>query len=63
MGVHSYYALPRRTRTDSIAAKPFKEAETAPPEVITQIRPGVERIDRLGWKSGPKGVPIFGRRR
>jgi predicted acyl esterase len=47
--------LPRRTHTDSIVAKPFEEPETASPEMISQIRPGVERIDRIGLEIGTEG--------
>jgi uncharacterized protein len=40
-------------------AKPFEEAETAPPEVIIQIRPGVERIDRIGLEIGTDGQSLY----
>jgi hypothetical protein len=51
--------LPVRSPRPTYALPPFPDPETAPPERVTPIRPGVQRIDRIGLEIGTEGTSSY----
>ncbi|WP_231712578.1 CocE/NonD family hydrolase [Vineibacter terrae] len=51
--------LPVRPPREPEALRPFPEPQTATPETITTVRPGVHRIERLGLELGSEGTSTF----
>src|SRR5689334_19149149 len=47
--------VPVRSSRPMDALPPFSDPETAPPERVTPIRPGFQRIDHIGLEIGTEG--------
>jgi predicted acyl esterase len=51
--------LPVRPLQTQHTLQPFREVETAAPEKITALSPGVERVERIGLELGSEGTSTY----
>src|SRR5262249_45262724 len=51
--------LPVRPPRPEGTLRPFPPVETATPEPVTRVRPGVQRVDRIGLELGVEGSSSF----